>query len=77
VAGTFTALTQTAATLTAGATHTLKLSVRGTSIILYPSTDGGVTFTAVCTATDSSISAAGKAGVGFYMDSVPTDSTSL
>jgi lysophospholipase L1-like esterase len=78
VAGTLTQIASSTNTpLTAGSTTRLKLSVRGTAITLYASNNGGATFTAVCSATDSSIPTAGLAGVGFYANSTPTDTNAI
>ena len=78
VGGTFTQIAGSSIfTLTAGSTTQLKLSVRGSTITLYASTNGGTTFTSVCSATDSTITGTGQAGIGFYAQSAPTDSTSF
>jgi lysophospholipase L1-like esterase len=78
VAGTFTLLADsTNVTFVAGTTTRLKLSVRGSTLTLYTSSDGGATFTAVCSATDSAITTAGFAGVGMLGSATLGDSVSV
>ena len=77
VGGTYTQLASNASTLVAGSTTKLKLSVRGSTITLYSSTDGGVTFTSQCSVTDTSITTPGLAGVGFYANTSPGDSVGV
>jgi lysophospholipase L1-like esterase len=76
IGGTNTLLTQSSSwAFTAGSTVQMKLSFRGPVLTLYASTDGGATFATVYSITDSSITAAGTAGVSFFNLNAPSDTT--
>jgi lysophospholipase L1-like esterase len=63
--------------IAAGITYKLKLSMRGSTISAYFSADGGATWTLACTGTDSTITAAGSAGVMMLGETSPSDTTGL
>ena len=74
VSGTATQLgSNVSASLAANTTNNLKLEVIGSAINLYWGGSG----TASISSTDSSITAAGKAGVIFFADSAPSDTAGV